>query len=150
MKFSLACSPIFPCRFIEHPHLAGFSHFLVFLVVPILLVSQASAFDTIDIPDPHLKKAIRETLNLPDEIPITSQEMLRLTRLRVKSSDLKDLTGLEYAINLETLSLSGSRTVSDLTPLANLIALRNLNLSGNQIRDIRPLAGLINLTQVAI
>ena len=111
----------------------------------ILLVAQASAFDVVDIPDPNLKQAVREALKLPDEIPITQQEILRLGKLRVESPQLKDLTGLEYATNLEDLSLGTVGMVSDLTPIANLSALRNLNLAGNQISDIRPLAGLINL-----
>ena len=71
--------------------------------------------------------------------------MLRLKRLRVESPDLKDLTGLEHAINLTDLSLGTVGIVSDLTPISTLITLRNLNLGGNQISDIRPLAGLINL-----
>ena len=119
-------------------------HRLIYLSL-ILLVAQASAFDIVDIPDPNLQKAIREKLKLPDEIPITQQEMLRLGHLRVESPDLKDLTGLEYATNLEDLSLGTVGMVSDLTPIANLSALRNLNVAGNQISDIRPLAELINL-----
>ena len=124
-----------------------FSRFLVFSLI--LLAAQASAFDAIDIPDPNLKKAIRESLALPDEIPITQQEMLRLKNLSIASSDLKDLTGLEYATNLETLSID-TGMVSDLTPIANLIALRKLTIARNQIRDIRPLAGLIQVSKLTL
>ena len=124
--------------------------FLVFLVVATLLAAQAAAFDTIDIPDPNLRIAIREALNLPDEIPITRQEMLRLRRsLRVESQDLKDLTGLEYATNLEDLWID-TGMVSDLTPIATLTALKNLILARNQISDISPLAGLIQLTKLTL
>ena len=119
-------------------------HRLIYLSL-IFVAVQASAFDVIDIPDPNLKKVIREILKLPNEIPITQQEILRLGKLRVESPQLKDLTGLEYATNLEDLSLGTVGMVSDLTPIANLSALRNLNVAGNQISDIRPLAELINL-----
>ena len=137
----------------KHP----FSRFPAFLfscllnlsLTATLLVPQAAAFDVIDIPDPHLKKAIRETINLPDEIPITQQEMLRLRRLRVKSPELRDLTGLEYATNLEDLSLA-TGMVSDLTPISNLTSLRGLYLERNQISDIRPLANLINLGKLTL
>ena len=120
----------------------------------------------VDIPDPNLKQAIRETLNLPDESPITQTEMLRLTRLEAPEKKIKDLTGLEHAINLkridvhrnnisnlksladltqlEHLSLWGN-PISDLSPLANLTQLRGLDLGGCQVSDITPLA---NLTQL--
>ena len=128
----------------------SFSRFLVFTVAAILLVPQAAAFDVVDIPDPNLKKAIREALALPDEIPITRQEMLRLSRfLRVESQDLKDLTGLEYATNLEEL-LIDTGMISDLTPIANLIALRKLTIARNQISDISPLAGLIQVRKLTL
>ena len=130
-----------------------FSRFPVFLFscllslsfAATLLIPQTSAFDVIDIPDPHLKKAILEILDLPDEIPLNRQEMLRIRRLRIESSELKDLTGLEYATNLAELSLGYVGMVSDLTPISNLISLTKLDVAGNQISDIRPLTGLINL-----
>ena len=122
----------------------SFSRFLPFVVVATLIIPQASA-QVVEIPDPNLEKAVREALNLPDNTPITKQEMLRLTRLRVESPDLRELTGLEHATNLADLSLGTVGRVSDLTPLSNLISLRNLNVARNQISDIRPLAGLINL-----
>ena len=134
-----------------------FSRFPVFLLscllslsfAATLLVPRAAAFDVIDIPDPNLKKAIRETLALPDEIPITQQEMLRLKNLSIASSDLKDLTGLEYATNLEKLSID-TGMVSDLTPLTNLIALKKLTIARNRISDIRPLAGLIKVSKLTL
>ena len=62
----------------------------------------------VDIPDPNLEKAIREKLVLPDEIPITQQEMLQLTGLDAKNRQIKNLIGLEYAPNLIWLDLSGN------------------------------------------
>ena len=102
----------------------------------------------VEVPDPNLEQAIRDALFLPDGVPLTQFQMQQLMRLRVESPDLRDLTGLEYAINLEDLSLGTVGMVSDLTPLANLTSLRNLNVARNQISDIRPLAGLIGLTRL--
>ena len=98
----------------------------------------------VEVPDPKLRQAIRETLSLPDREPLTQFQMLRLTSLRVVSQELSDLTGLQYATNLEELWID-TGMISDLTPIANLIALRTLNLSRNQISDIRPLSNLIQL-----
>ena len=119
------------------------SRFLVFLVATTLLVTSAYA-QVVEIPDPNLEKAIREELNLPDTVPITQQEMLRLTRLSAWHSEITDLTGLEYAIYLNDLGLNGNQ-ISDLKPLAELINLQSLGIGGNQISDISPLANLTNL-----
>ena len=98
----------------------------------------------VDIPDPNLKQAIREKLVLPDEIPITQQEMLQLTGLDAKNRQINNLTGLEYATNLTWLDLSGNN-ISNLKSLAKLIQLERLWLYVNPISDISPIA---NLTQL--
>ena len=147
----------------------SFSRFLVLSLI--FLVAPASAFDTIDIPDPNLKKIIREILQLPDEIPLTQQEMLRLRWLRARDMGITDLTGLEYAtylekawlertqisdlrplaglVNLEILELKGNQIVN-ISPLMNLANLERLTLNGNQITDISPLTGLIRLTNLIL
>ena len=78
-----------------------------------------------------------------------------------------DITGLEFAVNLEVLDLShnalsdisplaklgnltelnlSDNVISDVSPLENLKKLRLLNLSDNIIFDVSPLANLKNLT----
>ena len=123
----------------------------------------------VEIPDSNLESAIREELNLPDEIPLTQQEMLRLTNLDAEERDITDLTGLEYATNVRFLRLHRNPIVDisplahltkleevhllggdivDLSPLGNLKNLRGLFLGHNQISDISPLAELTNLTSL--
>ena len=132
----------------------------------ILVVAQSHA-QLLDIPDPNLKQAILETLNLPDEIPLTQQEMSRLTNLDAEERGITDLTGLEYAANIRFLRLHRNPIVDisllvhltklegahllgcgivDLSPLGNLKNLRGLFLGHNQISDISPLAELTNPT----
>ena len=132
----------------------------------ILVVAQSHA-QLLEIPDPNLKQAILETLNLPDEIPLTQQEMSRLRNLDAEERDITDLTGLEYAINMRSLRLHRNPIVDisplvhltklegvhllgcgivDLSPLRNLNNLRGVFLGHNQISDIGPLAELTNLT----
>ena len=98
-------------------------------------------------PDPNLRQAVREKLEIPDEIPIHPADMAALSHLVIIEHDIESLRGLEYAINLGFLHI-GRGEVSDLTPLAELENLRVLKLFGNPISDISPLAGLIGLQEL--
>ncbi len=98
----------------------------------------------VEVPDPNLRQAIREERSLPDGVPLTQLEMLRLTELIAWDLDITDLTGLQYATNLENLVLWGNQ-ITDLSPLANLTKLRELNLAYNAVESVEPIAGLINL-----
>ena len=97
------------------------------------------------IPDAKLHAAIANELGKASNAPITASEMATLSHLFALDSDILELTGLEYAINLTTLQLYNNG-VSDLTPLAGLTNLISLHLRRNSIADLTPLAGLTNLT----
>ena len=101
------------------------------------------------IPDPNLRNAIRQALQLPDEIPLTQREMLRLKHLFSQNSNITDLTGLEHATFLQDLNLHGNN-VQDLKPIANLVHLDFLDLNFNKVSDISPLANLTNLKFINI
>jgi hypothetical protein len=45
-------------------------------------------------PDPNLRQAVRETLNLPVGAHITQADMRELTALNARDSQITDLTGL--------------------------------------------------------
>jgi internalin A len=98
----------------------------------------------VEIPDPNLRSAIRETLDLPAEEPLTQQETLKLEFLDAPEMGITDLTGLEYAIYLKDLSLNQNK-ITDLTPLAGLKHLQYLAAWGNPISDISPLSSLTTL-----
>ena len=101
----------------------------------------------VDIPDPNLEKAIRETLTLPAEISLTQQEIARLTKLEAGESNIADLTGLEHATNLKDFRVCKNQ-IHDLRPLSRLIQLEHLSLCANQISDISPLSNLTNLKKL--
>jgi len=101
----------------------------------------------IEILDPTLEHVIREKLGLSAELPLTDLEMQCLGDLVVLESDIANLQGLEQAVNLRFLHLSGSRIV-DLTPLADLVSLEVLKLYDNEISDISLLANLTNLEEL--
>ena len=117
-------------------------------------------------PDPNLWQAVREALELPDEVPLTQLLMDQLTGLDAADSQITDLTGLEHAINLTWLSLGGNEIrnlrplaglnqletlyiwvnpISDISSLVDLTQLRHLDLGGCEISDIMPLATLTQL-----
>ena len=114
-----------------------------------LLVTTNSFAQVVDIPDPNLREAIRETLQLPAESPVTQQQMERMQSLHAYSMEIADLTGLQYATNLQQLK-AWDNPISNLTPLANLIELRGLDLGGCQISDITPLQNLTQLTYLQL
>ena len=103
------------------------------------------------IPDAKLHAAIANELGKASNAPITASEMATLNHLFAFDSDIRELTGLEYAINLTTLQL-GRNDVSDLTPLTGLTNLTALYLYGNRISNsnLTHLAGLTNLTTLEL
>lgn len=100
-------------------------------------------------PDPALRKAVREKLQLLDTTPLSLPDMLKIRDLVVLESDIANLQGLEHAVNLRFLHISRSEIV-DISPLANLVNLKTLALYHNKIVDISPLANLINLEELIL
>jgi len=98
--------------------------------------------------DPNLERVVRAALNKPTGV-ITNVDMAKLKVLKVINENINDLTGLEYAVNLDTLDLSSNK-ISDLTPLQNLIKLATLILFNNELdnNDLPMLYQLDNLTSL--
>ena len=99
---------------------------------------------TLHIPDTNLRAAIAETLGKAPNAVITSEDMKGLTRLVADRKGIQDLTGLEYATNLERIEFRDN-AISDLTPLRGLIRLNNIKLRDNVIKDVSPLGGLVSV-----
>ena len=92
--------------------------------------------------DDKLKAAVEDALWISDPTP---EDMLALTDLQCPShGEIRILTGLEYATNLQNLSLL-SNLVVDISALSGLVNLRTLNLEGNRITSISALSGLTDL-----
>ena len=103
----------------------------------------------VHIPDPNLRAAIAEALGKSPNAPITGQEIERLEKLDARNRDIQDLTGLQFAINLNQLTLYDNQ-VSDLSPIAGLINIRILELNDNPVSDLSSVKGLKNLTDLHI
>ena len=95
----------------------------------------------IEIPDPNLRSLLEETLGTRT---IRPDVMATLKILRAKDRNIKNLTGLEFAVNLEELWLANN-PVSDLSPIANCTNLIIIDLWDVPVIDISPLADLTNL-----
>jgi len=108
--------------------------------------------DTIVFEDPKLEVIVRYTLKMPTE-DFTETALLSLDTLiyfdywhqGIWVGQIESLNGLENCMNLKRLYLQ-YHLFSDISPLANLTNLIELNLSFNQnICDISPLVELIQL-----
>src|SRR6266536_626901 len=89
---------------------------------------------TVLIPDPELRAAIQEALELPDVDP-TVQDLEQLIVLDASYRGIESLTGLEHARNLAELDLSGNNLKSNelLPTLATLTNLNSLSLAENNL-----------------
>ena len=115
--------------------------------------------------DATLATAVRKALDLDTQgghielLQIPEAELPKLTALQYSSNDernppnfrskIVNLTGLEHATQLATLSLP-ENNISDLSPLAQLTQLTTLDLSDNNISDLTPLAQLTQLTTLSL
>ena len=119
----------------------------------------AAAETPVNIPDANLRAAVEIRLGVASSTPIFSAELVKLTHLTARNANISNLTGLEHATNLKSLWLDGeqvgnrfvnSNSVSDLSPLAGLIHLEELDLWVNSVSDISTLANLTNLTHLGL
>ncbi len=116
------------------------------LISLFVLASWVNAVEVV-IPDENLEAVLRAKTEIPDEGPITSEDLAEITTLVGMSQGIGDLTGLEYCVNLGSLDLT-TNSISGIGPLAGLANLTNLYLTDNNISDISPLAGLTSLSCV--
>ena len=112
---------------------------ILFIMFPLATHAQ-----TVNIPDVNLRAAITAALGKAPGATITAEDMATLTNFEAHEADIRDLTGLEFAIKLEEIRCNNN-LISDLLPLTDLVNLRIIELRDNAISDLSPIAGLINL-----
>ena len=89
--------------------------------------------DASAIADASLAEAIRAQLNLGANETITQAHLEQLTELSAFDKGITSLSGLEKAVNLRIVNLSGN-WISDLSPLQNLPQLARADVSRNLIQ----------------
>ncbi len=101
----------------------------------------SSLFDAVVFTDANLEVAVEDQLGVADPTPL---DMLALKDLNANNRGISDLTGLEFALNIEELYV-GNNSISDISPLSGLSELRLLELPYNDVNDVSPLADLTKL-----
>ena len=114
-----------------------------------IVLGDVAFAQVVEIPDPNLRRLVREALNLPNDAPVTVRDMRQLTELKVQNTGIENLDGLEHAVNLRRLWI-GSNSLSDLSPISHCSKLEDLGISDCGISDISALQGLVNLLRVNI
>ena len=115
----------------------------------------ATAQNNVNIPDEHLAAAVRTALFLDPGDPIPEADLAGLQALLIYApadpmEKIKDLTGLEYATRLVTLSIE-PHDIRSLEPIKDLTTLKYLRFTGSEnLGDISPIRGLTNLEELQL
>ena len=97
--------------------------------------------------DAALRRAVEQALGKEAGAPITEEDLSALSTLTARHGEIRDLTGLELATNLEKLDLWGNE-VADVSPLADLPRLSTLRLVRNRLSDLAPLGSMVGLREL--
>jgi len=88
--------------------------------------------DPVFVPDAKLREAINMALGKNKGDALTKGDLSRLTSLNALGMGIKNIRGLEYAINLQSADLR-SNFISDISNLRNLNSLADVKLAGNPL-----------------
>ena len=100
----------------------------------------------VNIPDCKLRNVIAGNLGKQLGDPITRRDMTKLKEIDLDNQNISDLTGLEFAVNLNL----DNNSITDLSPLSGLTNLISLSLNNNAIEDISPLKNLTKLENLRL
>jgi Leucine-rich repeat (LRR) protein len=97
--------------------------------------------------DLKVKTGVENALGIPDPTPTDMLDLIELNLsgdINRQDTWIEDLTGLEYATNLQSLNLC-LNGFDSIAPLSGLTSLKTLSLRMNRISSAAPLSGLTNL-----
>jgi Leucine-rich repeat (LRR) protein len=136
--------------------------FVIFTVVAVIAGFCIAVFDqspvqvsadnpVVTFPDPSLESAIRKAIGKSSG-DIYQSDLNGLTALEVTLSmpQVNNLSGIEHCTNLQKLHLEGpfGTNISDISALASLIQLQDLDLTSNKITNISALEDLTQLQKL--
>lgn len=104
---------------------------------------------TVSIPDEKLEIVIRDAIGKPTG-DITQEDMEKITKLNLSGKGVKNLTGLEHAVNLTYLNYPHNNNNPNLTPISNLPKLEELYLNNNSLKSVSALSELVSLRKLNI
>lgn len=110
--------------------------------------------DEVTFKDENLHKKINEALGRGSvTIAITVADMKTLDNLNLNSADIQDLSGIEYAENVTSISLSNNN-ITSLQPLTQLINLKSITIQNNtspiSASEINSLSSLKKLEKLIV
>ena len=120
-----------------------------------VLLSSLDPMDQSSTPSPfedeNLEAAVAAALGVTVS-ELAPEHLLELTELDAQGYEIESIEGIEHCRHLRELIFSwyypNRNKITDLTPLAGLTLLTELDLSENRITDLAPLAGLTQLTEL--
>ncbi|GGH11524.1 stalk domain-containing protein [Paenibacillus segetis] len=126
---------------------------VMFIVVLSMVLPGQASMEALSqepvIKDKILEQAIHSWLAKEGDEPLTKADLESLTNVSLAGKGIKDLQGLEYAVNITELDLDNN-TITDLTPLKKLTKIRSLSLKDNQISSIEDLSALKDLKYLEV
>ena len=93
---------------------------------------------------PLLQSAV-PSITIAGQTYSTDERNLELEGMGLTDADIQDL---QYMVNLTYLNLSDNRDITDISAVANMPYLENLQLRGTSVTDLSPLEGMTELRQL--
>jgi len=124
---------------------------IVVVAVGLVNAGTAVAQTVVSFPDAALEAAVRDAIDKPegDILDTDLVGLLSLTATGLGGEPIRDLSGIEYCVDLVAVDLSRNEIV-DVAPLAGLTQLWTLNLAYNDVSDITALGVLGALRVLAL
>ncbi|MBC2248631.1 LapB repeat-containing protein [Listeria sp. FSL L7-0123] len=130
--------------------------FLAMICIFIMIYPSTAAHadetnNNVTIPDTNLRAYLNGLLKQASDAPITKTQMNTIQTVTLSGNTYTDLTGLEEADNLVTLSLNNTK-ITTLAPIKNQTSLTYITVGGDNVVDslFVDLNGLVNLQSISI
>ena len=103
----------------------------------------------VSVGDANLRRWLEAAMEKTPGAVITQLDMAALSHFSAWNAGIRDLAGLEHAVNLASLDLSENR-IADVAALGALESLEDLTLDGNVVSDATALGTLTALTHLRL
>ena len=120
--------------------------------VKLPITVEASTKDAVNIPDKYVLNAALESANKEDVGYLTKEDLKSVKSIYISNAKGKevDLTGLEYATNLENIEIKNAKKINHIDQVKDLNKLDFLRLSGITNDDIQVMSQMANLKTLSI
>ena len=125
-------------------HTGEYSTYRVGFSVYIKIMTEGRVDFEVNVPDPNLRQLLMDEYNFDGNEMISEYDMFNIEDLETDFTEISDLTGLEYAINLTELHMNNTH-ITDFSPLANLNKLRSISIANYQVEGEEDFSAFANL-----